>query len=181
MKTIYIHFVVIIVSCLLSSGCQSQSVNKPDHSRHVSSVRTETTAITGQGINGSIVTDSEAAIRRLSGGVSVNVYMPVPEPVDSKVPRIVSVWLFVINYSGSEMWDGAYHVADHYVNGEYIDISGYISSDAEPVFGEKIADPEEAQLHIAVVPHVYESTVSSMDNGSLPAGTPEEWWFAIFE
>jgi len=175
-----------ILTYCLSFNCYGLLPGNPQSSG-AASTTIETTGNFVNGLQGPAVAGSKAVLQRTTDSVSVQVILPAPETSINHEERKkentqhYSLWMFIINYSGSEMWDGAYRIGEYKTNGTTINMSGSISTDNEPFFGEKMTDPEDSKIHIAVVPHVYEGNVSSTDNGSIPPGKIEEWWFAIFE
>ena len=186
MKMSYFLLSFFILTYCLSFNCYGLLPGNPQSSG-AASTTIETTGNFVNGLQGPAVAGSKAVLQRTTDSVSVQVILPAPETSINHEERKkentqhYSLWMFIINYSGSEIWDGAYRIGKYKTNGTTINMSGSISSDVEPVFGEKIAAPQESIIHIAVVPHGSTNPAHTSGKDYLPPVEPGKWWFALFE
>lgn len=156
-------------------------------------VTSETEDVFGQGPSGSVVAPNGATIRRTENGISMNVSMPTPEPGEYEYPEsgvfsgpghpeAFSLWAFVFNDPSAEDWDGAFLVGGHVVGGSTLNLSGRVSTNTEPFAGERLTDPEGAEVHLAVAPHGSLDPELMPEQIKTPTGPgPDIWWLALFE
>lgn len=143
----------------------------------------------GQGVGGVVVAEDAAEIRRTSNGISVKVSMPTPEPgtysypegAEEGHPEAFTLWVFVFNDPDADEWDGAFHGAGHVFGGPHLTLSGHISRNTEPFVGESLENPGGAKIHLAIAPHGSLSPDLLPEQISTPSGTPDHWWWAMFD
>jgi len=156
-------------------------------------VTSETEDVFGQGPSGSVVAPDGATIKRTANGISMNVSMPTPESGEYQYPEsgvysgpghpeTFSLWAFVFNDPAAENWDGAFFVAGHVVGGSTLNLSGRVSTNTEPFAGERLDNPEGAEVHLAVAPHGELDAELMPEQIKTPTGPgPDIWWLALFE
>lgn len=192
----------LLLASVLTLGCTDEHVVAPErqaaaehdaatahHAANDRGLTTETADVFGQGMSGSVVAGAEATIRRTPNGISTKLSMPTPEPgtyaypegADEGHPEAFTLWVFVFNDPESEEWDGAFHGAGHAVGGRHLNLSGHIALNTEPFVGEMLENPEGAKVHLAVAPHGALDPDKLPEQIKTPSGTPDHWWFALFE
>lgn len=159
----------------------------------------------GQGPEGPVVAQDGATLRRTPNGISMRLSMPTPEPGsytypsgpeggawtdEEGPPEVFSLWCFVFDPDHPPFdppdaeWTGAFSVAGHVVGGPNLTLSGRVSTNTDPFdgMGERLENPGEAEVHLAVAPH------GALDPELLPEalGTPtgpgpDIWWIALFD
>lgn len=156
-------------------------------------VTSETEDVFGQGPSGGVVAPDGATIRRTANGISMNVSMPTPESGEYQYPEsgvyseaghpeAFSLWAFVFNDPAAENWDGAFFVAGHVVGGSTLNLSGRVSTNTDPFVGERLDNPEGADVHLAVAPHGALDPELMPEQIKTPTGPgPDIWWLALFE
>ncbi len=96
-------------------------------------------------------------------------------------PEAFTLWVFVFDDAESEDWTGAFLGGGHVFGGPKLTLSGSISKETEPFLGDKLNNPGEAEIHLAVTPH------SELDPDKLPSqiktpsGSGPFWWVAVFD
>ena len=154
--------------------------------------QTEVADIVGQGPDGPTVAEDGATIRRTDEGIQVKVQMPTPEPgtydypdpdehptaAPEGHPEGFTLWVFVVD-DGDIV--GGFFGAGHMVGGDTLTLSGRIDTGSEPVAGDPLENPREADIHLAVAPHGGLEPDIMPEQIQTPAGGPGMWWFAIFE
>ena len=181
---------------MLILGCNENPVNEADpfdtfstDGAPLSKMTYDTESIFGQGPEGDIVEGGEATLRRTPNGISVKVSMPTPEsgtyqyPEDAEEghPEAFTLWVFVFDDPESEDWTGAFLGAGHVFGGPHLNLSGTVSRNTEPFLGDRLENPADAEIHLAVAPHGEVDPDKLPDQIKTPSGSPEHWWLAIFE
>jgi len=156
-------------------------------------VTSETEDVFGQGPSGSVVAPDGATIKRTANGISMQVSMPTPESGEYQYPEsgvysgpghpeAFSLWAFVFNDPAADNWDGAFFVAGHVVDGSTLNLRGRVSTNTEPFAGERLDNPEGAEVHLAVAPHGELDPELMPEQIKTPTGPgPDIWWLALFE
>jgi hypothetical protein len=154
----------------------------------------ETADVFGQGPWGPVVANGGATLRRTPNGISVSLSMPTPEPGTYTYPssgeafsgpghpEAFTLWVFVFDDPEDPDWTGAFLGGGHPVGGPNLTLSGHISRTTEPFAGERLQNPKQARVHLAVAPH------GGLDPELLPAAIqtptgpgPDIWWLALFD
>lgn len=153
----------------------------------------QTTAVFGQGMDGDVVAEDGATLRRTRNGVSMTLSMPTPAPDTYDYPEegvysgpghpeTFTLWAFVFNDPPAEDPDGAFFVAGHAVGGPELTLSGRVSTNTEPFGGERLTNPEGAEVHLAVAPHGGLDPDLMPEQIQTPTGPgPDIWWIALFD
>lgn len=156
-------------------------------------VAKQTEDVFGQGLDGEVVAEDGATLRRTEDGVSMSLAMPTPEPGTYDYPEsglfsgpghpeAFTLWAFVFNDPPAEDWDGAFFVAGHGVSGPKLNLSGRVSTNTEPFAGDHLDDPEGAEVHLAVAPHGELDPELMPEQIQTPTGPgPDIWWIALFD
>lgn len=208
-KTIYLPAIVLCTLLFATAwllGCTDTDLVAPERMSEAKiddaaishrSVKTETANVFGQGPDGPIVAEDGATLRRTPNDISVRVQMPTPEPGsytypsgppggawtdEEGPPEVFTLWVFIFDDPEDNDWTGAFLGGGHVVGGPNLTLSGHISKDAEPFLGDKLSNPTEAAVHLAVAPH------GALDPALLPEQIqtptqpgPDIWWLALFE
>lgn len=160
-----------------------------------SGVFKETVDVFGQGLDGDVVAEDGATLRRTPNGISVKVSMPTPEPGDYQYPdpsptatdeegppEAFTLWVFVFDDPESKDFTGAFLGAGHVVDGPNLTLSGRVSKKTEPFVGEPLSNPGTAEVHLAVAPHGALDPELMPGQIQTPSGPgPDVWWLAFFE
>lgn len=127
-----------------------------------------------------------------------------PAAAEPGHPEVFSLWAFVFNHPencvagahdcgaadlGVVMGEGenpsglaVFGVAGHPVGGSNLTLTGSISTSHEPfapIF-QSLTNPEGAEVHLAVAPHGGLDPEIMPEQATMPAGTPQMWWTAVF-
>lgn len=152
----------------------------------------QTADVFGQGMDGPVVAEQGATIRRTKNGISMTVSMPTPEPgtytyptegvafsEEEGPPEVFTLWAFTFDEPG----DGAYAVAGHVVGGPNLTLSGRVSTNTEPLPGwVPLENPTEAGVRLAVAPHGALDPELMPEALRTPTGPgPDVWWLALFD
>lgn len=157
--------------------------------------QTETADVVGQGIDGSVVAEGGATIRRTANSISIHLQMPTPEPgsyvypdpeefdtvAEPGHPEGFTLWAFVFNDPAADDWDGAFLVAGHLVGGDTLTLSGQVHRNTEPFVGDHLDNTRGAKVHLAVAPHGGLDDEIMPEQIQTPGGGPQHWWFALFD
>lgn len=208
-QSFFLFLGVSILSVIVLIGCEEMQTLAPENNEATVSSNTHlpvtenqtehgvasaTADVFGQGPDGPVVAEDGAVIRRTSNGISIQLTMPTPKtgeyayPTEGEAfsgpghPEVFSLWAFVFNNPPADDWDGAFAVAGHVVGGSTLTLSGNISLNTEPFLGDKLENPEGAEVHLAVAPHGALSPDLLPEALRTPTGPgPEIWWIAQFE
>jgi len=187
-------FFALIIPALLVLAC-SDDVTGPDDQEVV-----ESADVVGQGIDGNLVAENGATLRRTDETISFEVEMPTPEPgsyeypdpdnMEHGPPEAFTLWVFVFDEElggfQDNPWSSAFYGAGHVVDGGNITLTGEITEDTEPFAGEDFQDPD-AGIRFAVAPHGQVDVEPTTNEDLIPdeikasPGCPDCWWFARFE
>jgi hypothetical protein len=157
-------------------------------------VITETEDVFGQGMDGDVVAEDGATIRRTKNGVSINLSMPTPEPGtytypsgpedgawtdEEGPPEVFTLWCFVFD-DPNEDWTGVYNPAGKMVGGSTLTLSGRASRDINLFAGEPLENPRRrtpgSRPHGALDPELLPEALNT------PTGPgPDIWWLALFD
>lgn len=154
----------------------------------------------GQGLDGPIVAEDGATLRRTNEGLSMSLSMPTPEPGsytypsgpeggawtdEQGPPEVFSLWCFYFppeQDSPGGDWTGVYAAAGHVVGGPHLTLSSGVSTGAEPFLGDPLEHSRDAPVRLAVAPH------GALDPDVLPEALrtptgpgPDVWWMAAFD
>jgi hypothetical protein len=153
----------------------------------------QTVDVFGQGMSGDVVAADGATLRRTKNGISMNLSMPTPKPGSYDYPtagvfagpghpEAFTLWAFVFNDPETENWDGAFLAAGHVVGGSTLNLSGRVSTNTDPFAGERLDNPEGAEVHLAVAPHGALDPELMPEQIQTPTGPgPDIWWISLFD
>lgn len=150
----------------------------------------------GQGLDGLVVAEDGATLRRTNESLS----MPTPEPGtytypsgpeggawtdEEGPPEVFTLWCFYFppeQDSAGGDWTGVYAAVGHVVGGPQLTLSSGVSTGAEPFLGDPLEHPEDAPVRLAVAPHGVLDPDLLPEALRTPAGPgPDIWWMAEFE
>lgn len=190
----------VLLTLALLSGCTDAELLAPEDPREAEvdafvdvpakrGVNTESADVFGQGMNGPVVAGAEATLRRTPNGITAAISMPTPEPgsylypadAEEGRPEAFTLWIFIFNDPEAEDWDGAFLGAGHAIAGSHLELSGHVSRRTEPFVGDALENPGGAKVHLAVAPHGMLDPDKLPEQIKTPDGTPDHWWFALFE
>lgn len=208
-QTLFLLLAVSILGAAVLIGCEETQIVNPNDkeaiipenakSLHVENhlehgVMTASTDVFGQGHDGPVIAENGATLKRTPNGISMKLTMPAPEPGEYQYPtsgvafsgpghpEVFTLWGFIFNDPSAEDWDGAFAVAGHATGGPHLTLSGHISLNTEPFLGEKLTNPKEAKVHLAVAPHGGLDPNLMPEALQTPTGPgPDIWWIALFE
>lgn len=153
-------------------------------------VTQQTEDIAGQGLDGDVVAEDGATLKRQNNGIIAHVSMPTPEPgaydypdedMEEGSPEAFSLWVFVFDDPEDDDWTGAFSGGGHVVGGPNLTISGSVTKNTEPFMGEPLENPQDAAIHFAVAPHGTVDPDELPDQLKTSPGCPDCWWYALFE
>lgn len=162
-------------------------------------VVTETEDVFGQGLDGPVVAEDGATLRRTRNGITSTISMPTPEPGEyvypdpsptatdeEGPPEAFTLWVFVFDDElggfGDHPWSSAFLGGGHIVDGPNLTLSGHISRETEPFAGFALENPQAVEVHLAVAPHGALDPELLPEQIKTPAGPgPDVWWLALFE
>lgn len=166
-------------------------------------VSLQTEPVAGQGAGG--VEVGTAVLTRAPHTLGVSLTMSTPASgsyaypegaADAGGPEVFSLWAFVFA-DPSKCGDdgcagladvaasggGVFNVAGHPAGGETLQLSGTITHHTTP-FRENqlsVAAIPGAEVHLAVAPHGTLDPEQMPEQATLPIGSPDFWWIAVFE
>ena len=157
---------------------------------------TETEDIFGQGLDGDVVAEEGARLRRNDSGINTKIQMPTPEPgsyeypgddMEEGPPEAFTLWVFVFDDELGEFednpWSSAF-LGDGTVAGRgrpELTLSGRVTKNTEPFAGYSLENPRDAEVHFAVAPHGKVDPDELPDQLKTSPGCPDCWWYALFE
>lgn len=158
----------------------------------VKAANVETSNVYGQeDVDGDrdVYAEDAATLRRTPNGISFKVQMPVPESgtynypegAEEGHPEAFTLWVFVFDDAESENWTGAFLGSGHVFGGPELTLSGHISKETEPFLADKLENPGEAEIHLAVAPHGEVDPEELPDQIKTPSGSGPYWWLAVFD
>ena len=151
---------------------------------------TDTEDIFGQGLDGDVVAEDSARLRRNNSGINTKIQMPTPEPgsyeypdegMEEGSPEAFTLWVFVFDNPGDDDWTGAFLGGGHGVSGPQLTLSGRVTKNTEPFAGDSLENPRTADVHFAVAPHGKIDPDELPDQLKTSPGCPDCWWYALFE
>ena len=151
---------------------------------------TETEDIFGQGLDGNVVAEDGARLRRNDSGINTKITMPTPEPgtyeypaddMEEGPPEAFTLWVFVFDDHEAGDWTGAFLGGGHVVSGPRLTLSGRVTKNTEPFAGDQLENPRDADVHFAVAPHGKVDPDELPDQIKTSPGCPGCWWYALFE
>ncbi len=198
---------VFAAAAIFLFGCEESQILAPERGNDISSkhdgfsqasnssvkgVHVETSNVYGQEDmdgNRELYAEDAATLRRTPNGISFKVQMPTPESgtynypegAEEGQPEAFTLWVFVFDDAGSENWTGAFLGSGHVIGGPKLNLSGHISKETEPFLDDKLQNPGEAKIHLAVAPHGEVDPDKLPDQIKTPSGSGPFWWLAVFD
>lgn len=197
-RLMLVSIVAVIFGCEVPvTGLEGQEAAQEVDLKMSAGPVTETADVFGQGMDGDVVAEDGARIRRTRNGISVHLSMSTPEPGtytypsgpnggawtdEEGPPEAFSLWVFVFDDPEDDNWTGAFLGGGHVVDGPKLTLSGDISVNTEPFLGKHLENPQDAEVHLAVAPHGALDSDLMPEQIQTPTGPgPDIWWLALFK